>query len=103
MVLTVLTADVEEKSWQVLKDAYEKETSLVPEEIYQTLLIQSKTNRNSWQILTQWRSQEDLDKMRQSTSVPLAVKIFRTAGANPVLGIWDISVQQVNKTISYFK
>jgi hypothetical protein len=102
MVITILDAEVEEKNWEVLKKAYEAETINMPDDIHQTFLIQSKSNPTSWRIMTHWRSQEDLDHMRQTTPVPPAVKIFKEAGANPSLGVWDITIHKVNKKSSLF-
>lgn len=101
-VITILDAEVEEKNWEVLKNAYKKETSSMPVDIYQTFLIQSKSKPNSWRIMTQWRSLKDLEKMRQSTSVPVAVRIFQEAGAKPVLGVWDIKIQRINTNSPLF-
>lgn len=101
-VITRLDAEVEEKNWELLKNDYNEETIKVPNNIYQSFLIQSKSKPNSWRIITQWRSLKDLEKMRQSTAVPVAVKIFKKAGATPVLGVWNVLVQKVNNTSPLF-
>lgn len=102
-ILTFLDAEVEEKNWDILKNTYKRETSVMPDEIYETFLIQSKSSRTSWRIITLWRSLEDLEKMRQSTSVPLAVMIFNKAGAKPILGVWNVVSENFNNDSQFFK
>jgi len=97
MVITILDAEVDEKNWDVLKRAYEEETAAMPDEIRQTFLIQSKSKPTSWRIMTQWRSQDDLDEMRRTTPIPAAFRIFNKAGANPSIGVWRIEIQKMNK------
>lgn len=93
MVVTIVDADVEETNWETLKETYRDETLHIPDVIIQTFLIQSQMKPNSWRIMTAWRSQEDLDYMRKTTPVPLAIRIFKKANAEPILGIWDVLVQ----------
>ncbi|MEX2006608.1 MAG: antibiotic biosynthesis monooxygenase [Candidatus Saccharimonadales bacterium] len=102
MVITILDAEVAESNWQALKDAYDKETANVPEGIHQTFLIQSQSQATSWRIMTHWRSQEDLDHMRQTEKVPPAVRVFQAADATPSLGIWNIETHRVNKNSNIF-
>ena len=103
MVITILDAEVAENNWQALKDAYAKETVNIPEGIHQTFLIQSQSQSSSWRIMTHWRSQEDLDHMRQTEKIPPAIRVFQAADATPSLEIWNIEIHRVNENNDIFK
>ena len=92
MVTTVLQAVVPEDMWSVLEEVYRKETPDLPPEIVQTSLLQSAKDRTIWQIVTVWKSREALDEMRSSGEVPAGIRMFRMAGADPVLTIFDVLV-----------
>lgn len=92
MVLTILDAEVDESKWASLKQTYEREVTSLPPSIHQSFLIQSKQNLREWRIVTHWRSQADLDAMRATTDVPVAVRIFRSVEATPVFSSWDVAV-----------
>lgn len=102
MVITILDAEVTEKNWQALKDGYAKETVNMPDGIHQTFLIQSQDHPTKWRIMTHWRSQEDLDHMRQTEETPPAVRVFQAAQAKPSLGVWRVETHRVNKNSSIF-
>jgi len=102
MVITVLDAEVDEPNWQILKNAYANETANMPDDIYQTFLIQSQSQPSSWRIMTQWRSQEDLNHMRKAEAIPPAVRVFQAANAKPALSVWDIRTHRINKDSGYF-
>jgi hypothetical protein len=90
-VITILEASVEPARWEELQSIYEKETQNIPLSIRQTFLMQSQSRPNMWwRVVTHWRSQADLNEMRATESVPVAVRIFRSVGAEPQLEIWDI-------------
>jgi hypothetical protein len=85
-----------------LDEAYRRETADMPADIYQTFLIQSASQPTTWCIMTHWRSQKDLDNMRRSTDIPLAVRMFQAAGAKPSLGIWKVVTHRVNTSSELF-
>jgi hypothetical protein len=93
-VITILEAEVEESQWPMLEKTYRNETVDVPESILQTFLLQSRSEPRRWQIVTHWRSQADLDKMRANVAVPVGVRIFRSVQAEPKLVLWDVRVRQ---------
>lgn len=96
-VFSVLDAEVKEGKWQDLKDAYARETVNVPDDIQQSFLIQSQSHPTTWRIMTQWRSQEDLDKVRNNSheTAPV-VRVFQAADAKPNMAVWDVVIQRVN-------
>ncbi|HEY5549602.1 MAG TPA: antibiotic biosynthesis monooxygenase [Candidatus Saccharimonadales bacterium] len=103
MVITILDAEVKENNWGTLKEAYRSETSGMPEGIHQTFLIQSQDTSTYWRIMTHWRSQEDLDKVRNSPETPPAVRVFQAADAKPQLALWNIEIHRVNKNSDLFQ
>jgi hypothetical protein len=90
MVTTVLQATVSEEKWNLLAEIYGREISKLPPEIVQTSLLQGTKDRTTWLIVTVWRSREALDAMRSSGETPAGVRMFRMAGAEPGLTIFDV-------------
>ncbi len=93
MVITILEAQVIEQKWPALQEAYNKGAGQVPPGLVQSFLIQDTTNPIHWRIMTIWQNREALDAMRRVEAVPQGVRVFRAAGANPALTIWDIAGQ----------
>jgi hypothetical protein len=90
MVTTVLQATVSEEKWNLLEEIYDREISNLPPTIVQTSLLQGTQERTIWQIVTVWKSREALDEMRSSGETPAGVRMFRMAGAEPGLTIFDV-------------
>lgn len=90
-VITILEADVKEELWEKLAQAYDAKTTEVPEYVLQSYLAQSQSDPTSWRIVTAWRSQEDLDAMRQSGETPTGVLIFQEASATPTLSVFTVA------------
>lgn len=91
MVLTILEAAVQPERWETLTRAYHDDTREIPDFIVQSYLIQSQAESTTWRIITVWRSQADLDALRNSGETPTGVLIFQAAGATPVLSIFDVA------------
>jgi heme-degrading monooxygenase HmoA len=91
MVMTILEAHVSADQWGILEKAYAQETqgALTPG-IVQTYLAHSINDPGLWRILTVWRSREVLDEMRKQ-GTPRGVVMFREAGAEPVLSIFEVA------------
>ncbi len=89
MIMTILEARVSREKWEVLRKAYTKELQALPPAIDRTYLMQSAADSEVWRILTVWHSKEELDKMR-SQGTPAGVLMFRAAGAEPGLSIFNI-------------
>jgi hypothetical protein len=92
MVITILEAHVASDKWEVLKEAYGSGTDALPPPIAETFLAQSATDPTVWRIMTVWRSREALNEYRESVDTPEGVLMFRAAGAEPALSIFDIHV-----------
>ncbi len=90
MVITILEAHVTPEKWATLEQAYKAGTVSLPPVIVQTFLAQNSADPTAWRIITHWRSREALDEYRQSAKTPGGVLMFRAAGAEPTLSIFDV-------------
>jgi heme-degrading monooxygenase HmoA len=55
-----------------------------------SMLLRDTNEEGSYRISTLWESREALEQMRKNTSVPFAVQIFRTHGAEPNVRIFEV-------------
>lgn len=53
-------------------------------------MLCASADRTRWRIETLWQSRAVLDAMRQNTSTPAGVLMFRAAGAEPTLTIFEV-------------
>jgi hypothetical protein len=90
MVMTILEAHVHPEKWAVLEEAYSEGAAVLPPPIAQTFLVQSADDPTMWRITTLWRSREGLEEYRQSVETPAGVLMFRAAGGEPILSIFDV-------------
>lgn len=90
MVMTILEAHVAPENWVALEEAYRAGTKDLPPQLVETFLIHSNPDSTLWRIVGLWHSREALEEMRQSTETPGAVLMFRTAGAEPTLAVFDV-------------
>ena len=93
MVMTILEAHVANEKWGALERAYRAGTESIPPPIAQTFLVQSSGDQTIWRIITLWHSREALQEYRQSVDTPGGVLMFREAGAEPTLTVFDVRAQ----------
>ena len=91
MVVTILEAHVEPDMTSALLVAYQSGLSHLPPQMIRTFLIQSTEDKTVWRILSVWKSREALDEMRSSRETPEGILMFRAAGAEPQLAIFDVA------------
>jgi hypothetical protein len=91
MVMTILEGQVEPDKWQTLRDRYARETQSLDPGIVQTLLVQNSRELNMWRIVTLWQNRAVLDEMRKLVQTPRGVLMFREAGAEPALTVFDVA------------
>ena len=89
-VMTVLEAHVAPERWEALQQAYASGGGKLPPQMLQTFLVQSAEDRTLWRGISVWRSREALDEYRRSVATPGGVLIFRSAGAEPTLSIFEV-------------
>lgn len=56
----------------------------------ETFLLHA-TDGDVWRVVTVWRTSEDLDGYRASVETPEGVRMFRAAGAEPTLTIFEVA------------
>jgi hypothetical protein len=92
MILTQLEGKVLTENWDVLKQAYRVEMEQkLPSSIHQTYLVQDSADRALWRILTFWKSRQALDEYIASVETPTGRLMFRAAGTEPNLTIFEVA------------
>ncbi len=90
MVMTILEAHVAPEKWAALEQTFATGTEHIPPQLAQTFLIHSTADSTLWRIVSVWHSREALEEMRRSTETLGGVLMFRAAGAEPTLSIFDV-------------
>ncbi len=90
MVMTVLEAQVETDKTSALQEAYQEGIRQLDAGIVKTFLVQASREPSTWRILTLWENRAALDAMRASGETPRGVLMFRAAGAEPTLSVFDV-------------
>ena len=90
MVLTILEATVAPDRVADLQAAFRAAAGHVPPGLIRSHLIASTTDPTRWRIETLWSSRDALAAMRQA-GTPAGVLMFRAAGAEPSLGVYDVA------------
>jgi quinol monooxygenase YgiN len=70
MVITILEARVAEDHSSALLDAYRKGTAQLPPQMVQTFMVQDVSDKETWKIISVWKSREALEEMRNSGETP---------------------------------
>jgi heme-degrading monooxygenase HmoA len=97
-ILTILKAEITDTNWDVLRNAYRNLGSSgkkIPG-LLGSNLLQSKDNPQIWQIITTWESLEALEEMWATTDTPGGVLVFREAGGEPSLSIFEVR-EEINR------
>jgi heme-degrading monooxygenase HmoA len=91
MVLTILEATVAPDRVPELKAAFHRAgDGGLPPGLIRSHLLSSATDPARWRIQTLWASREALAAMRQ-TGTPAGILMFRAAGAEPSLSIYEVA------------
>jgi heme-degrading monooxygenase HmoA len=90
MVLTILEATVAPERTADLQAAFRDAAAQVPPGFIRSHLVSAAADPTRWRIETLWRSREALAAMRQ-TGTPAGVLMFRAAGAEPSLSVYDVA------------
>lgn len=90
-VITILEAtDIPQDKWITLQETYAKLGSTSKMRPSQSFLVQNKDNPKLWRIISVWESMEVIQKMRASGETPTGILIFRKAGVEPSLSIFEV-------------
>ena len=88
MVLTVLEAQLTPGQEAALQAAYAAAAAELPG-LVRSELLRDAREVTRWRIQTWWASRAALDAMR-SAGTPAGVLMFRAAGAEPALTIYEV-------------
>ncbi len=90
MVVTMLEARVKENQAGLLVDGFGAGSDSLPPSILESFLLHD-AGSEMWRIVTVWADREALDGYRSSVETPEGVRMFRTAGAEPALTVWEVA------------
>jgi len=91
MVLTILEATVEPERASDLQAAFRNAgAGSIPSGLVRSHLMSDASDGKRWRIETLWTSREALMAMRQQGGTPAGVLMFRAAGAEPSLSIYEV-------------
>ena len=90
MVLTILEATVTTERAADLEAAFRRAASEVPSGLIRSHLVFSASDPTRWRIETLWANREVLAAMREA-GTPAGVLMFRAAGAEPSLSVYDVA------------
>jgi quinol monooxygenase YgiN len=90
MIITQLEAKVSPEKAGILKAAFNRSLQQLPSAIEQSYLVQDTTDHDVWRVITIWKNREALQSYRQSVETPEGILMFRAAGAEPTLTIFDV-------------
>ena len=90
MVLTILEATVHPDASRTCKPAFRAAAAQVPPGFIRSHLVSAAADAERWRIETLWSSRDALAAMRQA-GTPAGVLMFRSAGAEPSLSIYDVA------------
>jgi hypothetical protein len=89
MVVTMLEARVPDDHAGALIGEYRAAGDALPSVIVETFLLHA-AGSDLWRIVTVWASRAALDEYRRSVETPAGILMFRAAGAEPSLTIFDV-------------
>jgi hypothetical protein len=94
MIMISLEAHVDAAKQGLLKQAFKKELASQLPGAIEAVLTQSSNDPTLWRMMGFWASREVFETYRRSVAVPAGVLIFRAAGAEPTLDIYEVRDQQ---------
>ncbi len=91
MIMTVIEAHVKPEKWASLEQAFTEQNKRErPPAIIQVSLVRSREEPTLWQIVTLFPSIEARDEMHRAIGKRGAVLMFRAAGAEPTVTMFDV-------------
>jgi hypothetical protein len=89
MIVSMLEANVEEARTEELVSQFEASGESLPRAIVESFLLHDASSE-MWRIVTVWENEEALDGYRKSVETPGGVLMFRSAGAEPSLSVFEV-------------
>jgi heme-degrading monooxygenase HmoA len=90
MVVTIVEGRVDPDRMSDLAEAFSQGSGNLPPAIVESFLLRPEDG-DAWRIVSVWRSREELDAYRASVETPGAFAIFRAAGVEPTLTIFEVA------------
>ena len=90
MIMTSLEAHVEPAKQDLLKQAFKKELASRLPGATEGVLTQSSSDPTLWRLNGFWESLEVFENYRRSVGVAAGILIFRAAGAEPSMSIFEV-------------
>jgi quinol monooxygenase YgiN len=93
MVITMVEAVLDPEREADLTAAWStvtEDTAGLPTGFVRSYLLRSSGDTPTWRIVTEWESMEALQRMRASVGTPAAVAMYKMAGAEPEVSVWEI-------------
>lgn len=91
MILTILEAQVAPGEETKLQAAYDTAgVGEVPRGLVRSELLRDTRDPTRWRIQTWWESREALEEMRRATATPAGILMFRAAGAEPSIDVFEV-------------
>jgi len=91
MIVTILEANVPPDRAPALQAAYRAAGDKpLPPGLVRTELLRDDRDGDRWRIQTWWASREALESMRAAVATPAGILMFRAAGAEPAIGVFEI-------------
>jgi heme-degrading monooxygenase HmoA len=88
MIVTIAEGSVPPDREEAFSAAWNHATEeVLPPGLIRTFLLRAGEIRR---IATVWESREALDAMRAEADTPAAIAIFRAAGVEPAVTLWDV-------------
>jgi quinol monooxygenase YgiN len=95
MVVTMVEGQVDPDREEALLATFSGTTDTLPSAMVESFLLRAE-DANTWRIVSVWRSREELDSYRASVETPGAFMIFRAAGVEPTLTVFEVASHAAN-------
>ena len=90
-MITILEGKVSIERWAKLEESYRNGINNIPMHLIQTFLVQDQRDRETWRIISVWRSKAHFDRSEESNKlVDTCVEIFRGVDVEPTRRKFDI-------------
>jgi quinol monooxygenase YgiN len=90
MIMVVWEAQIPQDRWATFEQAYASGQSQRPAAIRAGFLLQDTADPTRWRLAGMWESREAFDAFRQSGATPPALLMFRAAGVEPTMILFDV-------------
>jgi quinol monooxygenase YgiN len=94
MVITILEAHVEPEKWPALQAAYQTGTEKLLPGMISAYLVRNSADPSLWRMMAVWNSREAADQIRASGETLPGVLMFRAAGAEPVMSLFEVVAER---------